>query len=120
MHRHTFTVFLAFLAAAFLIAPLAVADEEALREKVRQLEDKVEALSGQQSTQLEETIEQYLDDVQAEFAQRDVQGPATLTGDQTFSWITPPLYARWYGYMDKAESLAVDEPHKKPVRMDST
>ena len=62
-------------------------------------------------------IEQYLDDVQGEFAKRDVQGPATLMGDKTFSWITPELYARWYGYMDKAESLAVDEEHKKLVRI---
>ena len=62
-------------------------------------------------------IEQYLDDVQVEFTKRDIQGPATLMGARTFAWITPQLYARWYGYMDEAESLAADEERKRLVRI---
>ena len=62
-------------------------------------------------------IEQYLDDVQKEFTKREVEGPATLIGAKTFSWITPELYARWYAYMDKAESLAADAEHKRLIRI---
>ena len=33
------------------------------------------------------------------------------------SWITPEIFARWNATLDKAESLAEDEPHKKLVRI---
>jgi hypothetical protein len=85
MRRHTLTVFLAFLAAGLVFATPAVAGDDALREKVRQLEEKVEALSGQQSTQLEQAIEQYLDESsawQAAAAGQGVEG-VTLSADFT-------------------------------------
>jgi hypothetical protein len=85
MRRHTLTVFLAFLAAGLVFATPAVAGDDALREKVRQLEEKVEALSGQQSTQLEQAIEQYLDESsawQAAAAGTGVEG-VTISADFT-------------------------------------
>lgn len=55
-----------FAAAGLLLAAPAVAgDDVALREKVLQLEQKLEALENQQSTQLEQSIEQYLDETAA-------------------------------------------------------
>lgn len=66
MHRQLPLVFLVFAAAGLLLAAPAVAgDDVALREKVLQLEQKLEALENQQSTQLEQSIEQYLDDTAA-------------------------------------------------------
>jgi hypothetical protein len=85
MRRHTLTVFLAFIAVGLVFATPAVAGDDALREKVRQLEEKVEALSGQQSTQLEQAIEQYLDESsawQAAAAGQGVEG-VTLSADFT-------------------------------------
>jgi len=60
-------------------------------------------------------IEEYLDDVREAFVEQDVSGHATNLGEDTFTWITPEMIARWYAYMDKAESLAEDEEHKKLV-----
>ncbi|MEE3372701.1 MAG: DUF4838 domain-containing protein [Planctomycetota bacterium] len=62
-------------------------------------------------------IEAYLDDLTAAFVKHNVAGPATLMNDATFSWITPDMFARWYAYMDEAESLAVDKEHKRLVRI---
>ena len=66
MHRQLPLVLLMFAAAGLLLAAPAVAgDDVALREKVLQLEQKLEALENQQSTQLEQSIEQYLDETAA-------------------------------------------------------
>jgi hypothetical protein len=62
MHRHFIGTLLALLAVGLLAAPSASAGDEnaALREEVKQLREKVETLSQQQSAQLGEEVERYL------------------------------------------------------------
>jgi len=60
-------------------------------------------------------VEEYLDDLQQTFARQKVHSYGA--GHDDFSWITPEIIARWYAYMDKAESLAEDEEHKELVRI---
>ncbi|MHC4163429.1 MAG: coiled-coil domain-containing protein [Planctomycetota bacterium] len=62
MHRHL-SAYLALLAAglAFTAPATAGEEDEALREEVRQLREKVDALQAQGSTVLEQEIEEYLD-----------------------------------------------------------
>jgi hypothetical protein len=76
MHRHFRNVFLALVALGLVFAgPVTAGEEDALREKVRELEQKVEALSGQQSTQLDESIDDYLESSSAwQAAQADDDG----------------------------------------------
>ena len=61
-------------------------------------------------------IEEYLDDVRRAFVEQDVHSGYAL-GSRSLRWITPEMIARWYAYMDRAESLAADEEHKKLVRI---
>ncbi len=61
-------------------------------------------------------VEEYIDDVREEFVKQDVHSTAELSVEG-FRWITPEMIARWYAYMDEAESLAEDEEHKKLVRI---
>ena len=63
MYRHFSAMFLALLAAGLVFAtPATAEDDDALREEVRQLRDKIDALSAQKSTLLEQEIESYLDE----------------------------------------------------------
>lgn len=95
----------------YLLARLLWNPELDWREERREF---CEAYYGAAAGQV---IEAYLDDVTKAFDDQNVPGPATLMGEHTFTWITPEMIARWYGYMDKAESLAEDEEHKKLVRI---
>ena len=61
-------------------------------------------------------IEEYIDDVYQAFNKQGVHGRASF-GKDVFAWITPEMLKRWYGYFDRAESLATDEAHKKLVRI---
>jgi hypothetical protein len=76
MHRH-FSAYLALLAAGLAFAAPATAGEgdEALREEVRQLREKVDSLEAQGSTVLEREIEDYLDTT-ADW--RGAQGGSTM------------------------------------------
>jgi hypothetical protein len=76
MHRHFRNVFLALVALGLVFAgPVTAGEEDALREKVRELEQKVEALSGQQSNQLSDSIDDYLESSSAwQAAQADDDG----------------------------------------------
>jgi hypothetical protein len=62
MHRHL-SAYLALLVAglAFAAPAFAGGEDEALREEVRQLREKVDVLEAQGSTVLEQEIEEYLD-----------------------------------------------------------
>lgn len=86
MHRHFTTVLLAFIAIGLVFAsPVTAGEEDALREQVRKLEQKVEALSGQQSTQLEQTIESYLDESAAWKAAEAGDGMQNITITAAFT-----------------------------------
>ena len=62
MHRHFSATLLMFIAVGLVFTGAATAGEEdALREEVQQLREKIDALSAQQSTLLEQEIESYLD-----------------------------------------------------------
>ena len=61
MHRHLNTVFLAFIAIGLVFASPAFAGDQDLRQQIQELEKRIDVLSDQQSTQLEQTIESYLD-----------------------------------------------------------
>ena len=77
MHRH-FGKFLALIAVGLVLAaPAAAGEENALREEVRQLREKVEALQGQQSALLATEIEKYLD---SSADMRSAQGDGPLAG----------------------------------------
>jgi hypothetical protein len=63
MHRHFTGTFLVLFAAAVIFTGAASAGEEdALREEVQQLREKIDTLAAQQSTLLEQEIEAYLDE----------------------------------------------------------
>ena len=80
----------------------------------RERRDFCTAYYGEKAGQV---IEQYLDDLTAEFVKQDVQGLTSVMGREAFSWIKPEMYSRWYEYMKKAESLADDDKHRKLVRI---
>ena len=61
-------------------------------------------------------VEQYLDDVRKAFVEQGVHGAQSVPVDR-FKWITPEMFARWYAIMDKAESLAEDDEHKRLIRI---
>ncbi len=62
MHRQ-FSIFaLALLAVGVIAIAPAMADDEALREEVQQLQKQFDALSTQSQTGLDEEVEEYLDD----------------------------------------------------------
>jgi len=61
-------------------------------------------------------IEEYLDDVREAFVEQGVHSYSAFNPED-FQWITPRMIARWYAYMDNAESLAKDDEHKKLVRI---
>jgi hypothetical protein len=68
-----------------VFASPATAGNDALREEIRKLEDKVDALSGQQSTQLEQTIESYLDESSAWEAAEGEDGMKNITITAAFT-----------------------------------
>ena len=61
-------------------------------------------------------IQEYLDDVRKAFVEQGVHSYSGLNPED-FHWITPEMFARWYATIDKAESLAEDEQHKRLVRI---
>ncbi len=61
-------------------------------------------------------IQEYLDDVRKAFVEQGVHSYSGLNPED-FHWITPEMFARWYATIDKAESLAEDEEHKRLVRI---
>jgi Domain of unknown function (DUF4838) len=61
-------------------------------------------------------IEQYLDDVRKAFVEQDVRTTSGVPID-SFKWITPEMFARWHATMDKAETLAEDDDHRKLIRI---
>ena len=61
-------------------------------------------------------IEQYLDDLREQFAAQSVVTTSGL-GFDGFKWISSEQFARWYAYMDEAETLAEDDEHKRLVRI---
>ena len=61
-------------------------------------------------------IEEYIDDMHKSMPSQGVHGRASF-GKDVFAWVTPEMITRWYAYFDRAESLAVDEEHKKLVRI---
>ncbi|MHC4548524.1 MAG: carbohydrate porin [Planctomycetota bacterium] len=77
MHRHVSATILALLAVGLAFAAPATAgeDDDTLREEVRQLRERVEALQAQGSTALEREIEEYLD---TSSAWRGAQGDASM------------------------------------------
>jgi len=66
-------------------------------------------------------IERYLGDLAQTFARHKVHshGGSYDQGDNGgfASWATPVMIARWYAYMDEAESLAADAERKRLVRI---
>lgn len=93
MHRHLTTVFLAFIATGLVFASPAFAGDEALREQIQELEKKIDALSGQQSTQLEQTIESYLDQSSAWKSADSHENMKNIT-------ITAALTVNFFGTLD--------------------
>jgi hypothetical protein len=86
MHRHFTATFLALIAVGLIVAaPASAGDESALREEVRQLTEKVEALQGQQSALLATEIEKYLD---SSADLRSAQGDMPLAGVKISSRFT--------------------------------
>jgi len=66
MHRHLFAYLALFaVGLAFAVPATAGEEDEALREEVRQLREKVDVLEAQGSTVLEKEIEEYLDTTSA-------------------------------------------------------
>ena len=62
MHRHFKTWLLAFIAAGALVATPAMADEDAaLRERVKELEGKIQAFEQKKAAQIEDSIDEYLE-----------------------------------------------------------
>jgi hypothetical protein len=94
MHRPLTTVFLAFIATGLVFASPAFAGDEALREQIQELEKKIDALSGQQSTQLEQTIESYLDKSSAWKSAEGDGGMKNIT-------ITAALTVNFFGSVDE-------------------
>ncbi|MCK4323433.1 MAG: DUF4838 domain-containing protein, partial [Armatimonadetes bacterium] len=63
-------------------------------------------------------IERYLGDLEQTFARHKVHGNGDAYDDTAISsWVTPAMIARWYSYMDEAESLATDAERKRLVRI---
>ena len=62
-------------------------------------------------------VEFYLDDLHAAFVEHGSEFTTNVNGPDTFRWITPETFARWYALIDKAESLAADEEYRKRVRI---
>lgn len=94
MHRH-FGMFLALIAVGLVLAaPATAGDDSALREEVRQLTAKVEALQGQQSALLATEIEKYLD---SSADLRSAQGDGPLAGVK--------ITARFTGVMQSSVGL---------------
>jgi len=76
MYRHYSALFLALIAVGLVwVTPAAAGEDTDLREEVRQLREKIEALQGQQSALLEDEVEQYLDQTVA-----GAQGNGNLDG----------------------------------------
>lgn len=69
MHRHFFGFLLATLAVGLLTASSASAGDQALQEQVKQLQEKVEALSANQQKLLSAEVEKYLGENAAVSAQ---------------------------------------------------
>ena len=77
MHRHFGSKLLALIAVGLILVVPAVAGDDDLRDKVRELEHKLDAITDLESTNLEQTIEQYLDESSAWHA---AQGDGGLKG----------------------------------------
>jgi hypothetical protein len=77
-------LFAAFIALGLVFAGPVLAGDQSVEEHIRKLEEKVEALSSQQSAQLDQAVESYLDSSSAwNAADGDMQGitiTAALTG----------------------------------------
>lgn len=83
MHRHFTGTFLVLFAAAVIFTGAASAGEEdALREEVQQLREKIDTLAAQQSTLLEQEIESYLDE---KAAWKGAQGDASSLDNVSIS-----------------------------------
>jgi len=102
MHRQFASKFLAFLAVGLILTVPAIAGEEDLREQVRQLENKLDALSDQQSTNLEQTIEQYLDESSAWTA---AQGDDGLKGVSITASLTS--VAQWAANIEPGKAYSI-------------
>ncbi len=61
-------------------------------------------------------VEQYLDDRHAAFLKSSPPGAMGMN-KKHFEWITPQMFERWHGYLERAEALADTEEHKKEVRV---
>jgi hypothetical protein len=86
MHRHFTATFLALIAVGLVLAaPATAEDEAALREEVRQLREKVDAMQGQQAALLATEVEKYLD---SSADLRSVQGDNPLSGVKITSRFT--------------------------------
>jgi len=62
-------------------------------------------------------IIKFMDNVRAEFVKQNVHTASVGLPDSSYHWITPQMFARWYAYIDKAESLVTDEEHLRMVRI---
>lgn len=92
MHRHLTTVFLAFIAIGLVFASPALAGDQDLRQQIQELEKRIDALSDQQSNQLEQTIESYLDNSSA-WKSADGADSKNIT-------ITAALTVNFFGTLD--------------------
>jgi len=91
---------------AYLLARLMWKPDLDWREERREF---CAAYDGEEAGRI---IEEYLDDVSAAFLKQGIHGG---TNRVDYSWITPRMFARWYAYMEKAESLAENDEMKKLV-----
>ncbi len=62
-------------------------------------------------------MERYMDDVRACAVKSGRHHRADAQEKEAFDWATPDAIARWYSILDAAESKAVDDEHKRYVKI---